>query len=136
MAVTIDGVLAAMSKGCGLSGSVLDKEMTREVENDKDAGEGAGTWHNKLFPPKACGKVNSFTRLKKHMNQMYGWHMSNTFLFEDELWRILPTKRIETYKQIVEVDGRKRALELLDEFLEDYPNLKDLARQPEAGRSG
>jgi hypothetical protein len=126
----IDGVLVTMSKSCGLSGSKVDKEMTKEVEDDKEAGEGAGTWSNKLFPPKACGKRNSFTNLRQHMSQMYRWHMQNSFLFEDELWRILPSKRVEAYRQVVEVDGKAKAKELLETFLLDYPNLKDLARRP------
>lgn len=132
----INGVLVSMRKGAGLAGSKVDKVMTVEIENDKDAGEGAGTWSNKLFPPKACGKRNSFTELRKHLNQMYGWHMTNTFVFEDEVWRILPNKRVETYKQIVEIDGKARALELLEAFLADYENLKDLARCPKPNGRG
>lgn len=127
---TIDGVLAAMRKGAGLTGSKIDKILTREVEDEKGAGEGAGTWSNKLFPPKACGKRNTFTVLRAHLSAMYTWHMENTYAFEDEIWRILPSKRVAAYKQVVEVDGKARALELLEEFLADYPNLKDLARQP------
>lgn len=136
MSKTIDGVLVAMTKGCGLSGSKIDKEMTREVEKDKDAGEGAGTWSNKLFPPKACGARNSFTNLRRHMGQMYTWHMENTYVFEDELWRILPNKRIAAYKQVVEIDGKAKTLELLETFLQDYPNLKDLARTPRPNGRG
>jgi hypothetical protein len=61
---------------------------------------------------------------------MYRWHMENTYTFEDEVWRILPTKRVEAYRQVVETSGHERAKELLEEFLADYPNLKDLARRP------
>lgn len=137
MSVTqIDGVLVAMRKGCGLSGSVIDKQMTREIEDDKNAGDGAGTWSNKLFPPKACGKKNTFTVLRKHLGQMYAWHMSKTYVFEDEVWRILPNKMVDTYRKIVETDGRSTALQLLDEFLNDYENLKDLARQPKPNGRG
>lgn len=126
----IDGVLVCMSKSAGLSGSKVDKEMTKEIENDQDAGDGSGTWSNKLFPPKACGRKNSFTALRQHLSQMYRFHMENSYVFEDELWRILPSKRVEAYRQVVETAGRARALELLEEFLADYPNLKDLARRP------
>jgi hypothetical protein len=126
----IDGVLVCMSKSAGLSGSKVDKEMTKEIEDDKEAGDGAGTWSNKLFPPKACGRKNSFIALRTHLSQMYRWHMENTYTFEDEVWRILPTKRVEAYRQVVETSGHERAKELLEEFLADYPNLKDLARRP------
>ncbi len=126
----IDGVLVCMSKSAGLSSSKVDKEMTKEIEDDKEAGDGAGTWSNKLFPPKACGRKNSFTALRQHLSQMYRWHLENSYVFEDEVWRILPTKRVEAYRQVIEVTGKARAEELLEEFLADYPNLKDLARRP------
>jgi hypothetical protein len=132
----IDGVLVCMTKSCGIAGSKVDKEMTAEVEDDKNAGHGAGTWSNKLFPPKACGKKNSFTNLRTHMSQMYHWHMANSFVFENELWRILPTKRVEAYRQVVEVAGKATAHTLLNEFLDDYENLKDLARRPQPDGRG
>jgi hypothetical protein len=126
---TISGVLVAFGYGC-ISGSKTDDEVTAEVTTDHDAGAGSGQWSNKLFPPKACGKRNSFTNLRKHLGQMRSFTYQNSFVFEDSIWRILPEKRVEAYKQIVELDGKAEALDLLEVFINDLPGLKDLAKQP------
>lgn len=123
----IDGVLACYSFGC-ISGSKRDAVITKEVTDAKHAGSDAGTWSNKLFPPKACGKRTTFTELRKHLGQMRQWTYSNTYTFEESHWRILPRKRIESFKQHVEIDGKQRAHELLEAFIADLPNLIDLAR--------
>lgn len=126
----IHGVLAAFSWGC-LSGSKRDPTITAEVLHEKNAGDDAGSWSNKLFPPKVCGKKNAFTDLRGHLGRMRAWHYANTFVFEDSLWRILPEKRIQTYKTVVEIDGKARAKELLDDFVEALPLLKEMAKLPE-----
>lgn len=123
----ISGVLVAFSFGC-MSGSKKDAEITKEVCDDKGAGTDAGSWSNKLFPAKTCGKKNTFTALRTHLGAMRSWHYNNSFIFEDSVWRILPEKRIEAYKQVVEIDGKARAKELLTAFEDDLPNLIDLAR--------
>lgn len=123
----IEGVLCGFSYGC-IAGSKRDPVITKEVTDDKHAGDDAGSWSNKLWPASACGKVNSFTTLRRHLGQIRQWHYANSFHFEDELWRILPKKRIEPYKVIVERDGKERAEELLELFILDLPNLIDLAR--------
>lgn len=124
---TIQGVLAAFSFGC-VSGSKRDPVITHEVCQEKGANEDAGSWSNKLFPPLTCGKKNTFTELRKHLGMIRGYHYNSTFQFEDQLWRILPEKRIETYKRVVEQEGKQQAKELLDKFVEDLPALIDLAR--------
>lgn len=128
-ATNIPGVLAAFSYGC-VSGSKRDPLITKEVLDDKNAGDGAGAWFNKLFPPKACGRVNSFTRLKSHLSHMRGYFYSTTFVYEDQIWRILPEKRIPAFKQTVEQDGQETAKQLLEEFIAELPDLKAKAAMP------
>lgn len=123
----IEGVLAAFSFGC-ISGSKRDAVITHEVCEQKGAMDDAGSWSNKLFPPLTCGKKNAFTELRKHLGMIRAYHYDSTYQFEDQLWRILPEKRVETYKRVVEVEGKQRAGELLDKFIEDLPALIDLAR--------
>lgn len=123
----LEGVLCSFSYGC-ISGTKRDPTITREVLDNKNAGEDAGSWSNRLFPAKVCGKKNAFTDLRGHLAQMRSWHYSNTYLYEDLLWRILPEKRIEAYKQVVEIDGKARASELLEAFIEGLPTLIDMAR--------
>lgn len=126
----IEGVLACFSYGC-LSGSKRDPTITHEVCEAKGAGDDAGSWSNKLFPPKVCGKKNAFTELRSHLSRIRSWHYASTFIFEDSLWRILPDKRIQAYKTVVEIDGKERAKELLEEFIQALPLLKELAQLPE-----
>lgn len=124
---TLNGVLAAFSFGC-ISGTKRDPTITKEVLDEKNAGDDAGSWSNRLFPKKVCGDKNSFTRLRTHLGQMRSYHYSRTFVFEDSLWRILPEKAIQSYKTVVEIDGKQQAQELLNEFIEDLPALIDMAR--------
>lgn len=123
----IDGVLVAFSYGV-ISGSKRDPTITAEVLEDHNSSQDAGAWSNRLFPASTCGKVNAYTALRKHLSQMRGFHYSNSYVMEDAIWRILPNKRVAAYKQIVEQDGKARALELLDTLINDLPNLIDLAR--------
>lgn len=123
----IQGVLVSFSYG-NVAGSKKNVAITQEVCDDKHADSDAGTWSDKLFPAKSCGKKNSFTSLRKHLGAMRAWHYQNSYVFEDSLWRILPEKRIEAYKQVIETDGKTTALKLLEAFVNDLPNLIDLAR--------
>jgi hypothetical protein len=123
----IQGVICAFSFGC-LSGSKRDPTITAEVIESKHAESDAGSWSNKLFPAKTCNKTNSFTKLRKHLGGMRAYVYNNTYVWEDSLWRILPERRIELFKQVVEIDGKQTAKELLEEFITDLPNLMDLAR--------
>lgn len=123
----IPGVLVGFSYSF-LSGSKRDPVISHEVNQDKNASDDAGSWSNKLFPSSSCGKTNAFTTCRAHLAAMRKWHYNNTYIFEDSLWRILPEKRIEAYKSVVETDGKARALELLESFLGELPNLIDLAR--------
>lgn len=123
----IPGVLASFSFGC-ISGSKRDKDLTKEILDEKNAGADAGAWSNRLFPPKACGKRNSFTELKRHLGSMRRYHYESTYVYEDEIWRILPDKKIEGYKQFIEVEGREVAEQMLQAFINDLPNLIDKAR--------
>jgi len=125
----LNGVLVAYSYSI-ISGSKLDPVMTEQIEADNEAGKGAGRWSNVLFPPKACGRVNSFTNLRKHLGRMRKFTHENSYIFEDGLWRILPEKRIELYKDVVETEGRPKAKELLEVFLDDLPALKERAARP------
>src|SRR5690349_12557845 len=123
----ISGVLAAFSYSC-LSGTKRDPTITRQVLEERGASDDAGSWSNKLFPANACGKVTTFTRLRKHLGQMRAYHYNRTYLYEDAIWRILPEKAVPGYKQFMEVDGAAQAKELLEAFIEDLPNLVDMAR--------
>lgn len=123
----ISGVLVNYSYGM-VAGSKKNPVITQEVLDDKSAGDDAGSWSDRLFPKKACGKKNSFTQLRQHLGAMRAFHYANSYVFEDSLWRILPEKRIEAYKQVVEIDGKSTAKELLESFVNDLPNLIDLAR--------
>lgn len=115
--------------GYGLiSGSKRDPTITREVLEDHNSSDDAGAWSNRLFPASTCGKVNAYTTLRKHLGQMRSWHYSNTYVLEDAVWRILPSKRVEIYKKVVEEDGKARAHELLDILITELPNLIDMAR--------
>lgn len=120
-------VMVAFSYGM-IAGSKRDAIITKEVTDSKQAGADAGTWSNKIFPSSTCQRRNTFTELRRHLGQMRQFHYENTYIYEEEMWRILPEKRIDPYKQIVEVDGKARALELLENFINDLPNLIDLAR--------
>lgn len=124
---TINGVLVAYSYGC-IAGSKRDGIITKEITEAKNAGEDAGMWSNKLFPASTCQKRNTFTELRRHLGQMRQFHYENTYVFEDEMWRILPEKRQEAYRQVVEIAGKERADEMLENFINDLPNLIDLAR--------
>jgi len=119
--------MVAFSYGC-IAGSKRDGVITKEITESKKAGDDAGTWSNKLFPASTCQKRNTFTELRRHLGQMRQFHYENTYIFEDEMWRILPEKRSDAYREIVEVGGKARALELLENFIADLPNLIDLAR--------
>lgn len=123
----INGVLAAYSYGI-ISGRKTNPQISKEVCAEKGANDDAGIWSDRLFPPKACGKQNSYTSLRKHLGQVRQFHYQNTYIFDDVLWRILPEKRIEPYKKYVEGDAKDRAYELLNEFIADLPNLIDKAR--------
>lgn len=121
------GVLVAFSYGM-VAGSKKDAIITKEITESKHAGDDAGTWSNKLFPASTCGKVTTFSKLRRHLGQCRQFHYSRTFMFEDVLWRILPERQIESYKHFMEVDGKKLANEMLEAFIVDLPNLIDLAR--------
>jgi len=123
----ISGVLVGFSFGC-VAASKRDPAITSEVIKDKGASEDAGSWSNKLFPASTCQSKNTFTELRRHLGAMRAWHYANTYIWEDEIWRLLPEKRIEAYRQVVETDGKARATELLEAFIQDLPNLIDLAR--------
>lgn len=123
----IPGVLVAFSYSF-LSGSKRDDQITHEVAESKSASDDAGSWSNKLFPKSACNRKNSFTEVRAHLGAMRKWHYSNTYIFEDSIWRILPEKRAEAYRRVVEQDGKARANELVDAFCNDLPNLIDAAR--------
>jgi hypothetical protein len=123
----IDGVMAALSYST-IAGTKRDVVTTAEVLEQKHASEDSGKWSNTLFPPSICGKKNCFTELRKHLSQMRSIHYSNTYQYEDQIWRILPQKRVEFYKEFVEKDGKAKALELLEAFIAGLPELKDMAR--------
>lgn len=127
---TIPGVLVYFSATLGWSGSKKNKEKTKEICDHDNASEDAGSWSDRLFPSKACGKKNAYTELRKHLGQMRNFTYDNTFVFEDSLWRILPEKRTEAYRQLVEVDGRQRALELLEQLIIKLPELMQAAALP------
>lgn len=123
----IEGVLVSFSYG-RIAGSKKDALITKEVLDDKHADSDAGTWSNKLFPPKTCGRKNTFTALCRHLGQMRKFVYDNTYQFEESHWRILPDKRVEAFQRHVEIEGKARAKELMEAFIADLPNLIDLAR--------
>jgi hypothetical protein len=123
----INGVLVAFSYGC-IAGSKKDAEITAEVLQQKGAEENAGTWSNRLFPAKTCGKKNAFTEWRTHLSRMRHWHYTSTYMFEDSVWRILPQKRVESYRQVVQVDGKSMADELMEAFIIALPDLKEKAK--------
>lgn len=123
----INGVLVAFSYGC-IAGSKRDLVTTKEVTERKGAQSDAGMWSNKLFPPSTCLKRNAFTELRRHLSSMRSFHYANTYVFEDAIWRILPEKRTEAYKKIVEEEGAAEAKVRLDTFINELPTLIDLAR--------
>lgn len=124
---TINGVIVAFRYGV-IAGSKRDADLTRQVLDDKNAEDGAGAWSNKLFPPRSCSRRNTYTELRRHLSHLRTYVSDNTFRWEESEWRILPTRRIEAFKQYVEVEGKARANELLEAFITDLPNLIDLAR--------
>jgi hypothetical protein len=124
------------------SGSKKDTKVGREATAAHGAHESAGTFTKHLIPKntaleqaykskaaKAFANVaaaNSFQALKQHMTATRVWHYEQTLRWSDG-WQLLPIKNYQAYTDGIR-ERQHTFNTLLDEFVADYPALREAAR--------
>jgi hypothetical protein len=100
-----------------------DKKITQETNSAHGAVADAGRYNKMLLP----GDCASYKALNQLIGNTRTEHYQNTLAWSDEGWRLLPTANYQEYSGFT----RKRKAEfttLLDEFLQEYPTLRDSAK--------
>jgi len=100
-----------------------DRKVSDEVNRQHNASSDAGRYNKFLLP----GDAASYKTLVTLAGSIRAQHYADTLAWSDEGWRLLPTANYLQYTATF----RKRAQEFqnaLDEFVADYPLLRDRAR--------
>lgn len=127
---TVQGYMVRLQMS-SLPSSKANKSITAEVVDLKKADRDAGTWSDRLFPVSSCGKDNAYTRLRRLICNLRRLHYENTHAWDDDIWRVLPAKRVDYYRQHIQQDGEEKFGELLLALIMDLPELVEKAK---AGR--
>ena len=106
------------------SAKKYDKKVTRETNETHGATQDAGRYNKNLMPSDA----ESYKALNSHISAMRMIQYGNTLPWSDDGWRLLPVKNYQTHTDLVN-QGQHTFNRLLSEFLADYPNLKQTARE-------
>jgi hypothetical protein len=100
-----------------------DRKITAEVNSSHGAVQDAGRYNKMLLP----GNCESYKAIVQLVGNIRTEHYQNTLSWSDEGWRILPTANYLQYSEFT----RKRRAEfdkLLNEFIGEYPILRDAAK--------
>jgi hypothetical protein len=106
------------------SASKYDKKVTRETNAAHGAAENAGRYNKSLMPDDA----ESYQKLQKHIaNVRQDIHYAQTLPWSDTGWRLLPIKNYQAYTDAIRT-AQHTFDTLRDEFISDYPTLRENAR--------
>lgn len=100
-----------------------DKRISNEVNSAHGATSDAGRFNKMLLP----GDCASYKALMQLVGSIRTEHYQNSLSWSDEGWRLLPTAN---YQQYAAFTRKKRAEfeTLLEEFLSEYPHLREQAK--------
>jgi len=114
------------------TGTIEDKDVTREVLVKHSAAKGAGKFTKKLFPAEAHTtrqrdegeELHAFDALVAHMNATRAWSYENTLPWTRDGWLVLPIKNYKIYTDYIR--EAKHKYEALKQTLSrDYYELVD-----------
>lgn len=98
-----------------------DRSISKEVEEQHDA-HNAGRYNKLLIAKEHIDKIQKAGR------KIRDFHYDNTLPWGDNGDRLLPTENFQTYgKELAKL--KKEYEQTVEEFLNDYPNLIEEARQ-------
>jgi len=101
----------------------FDKKVTEEVNQQQGAQADAGRYNKHLL-----GDAPSYKAVVKASTDARQDHYTNTLAWSDEGWRMLPTANFLEYGAVVR--RHQAAFEsVLEEFIGDYPSLREGARR-------
>ncbi len=101
-----------------------DKRVTERTNAEYAASQDAGRYNKHLLP----GDAASYKALSQHLSAMRQKHYENTLYWSDDNVRLLCIDNQEQYRNTVEIHGRSTFQALLEEFISEFPSLRDTAR--------
>lgn len=100
-----------------------DKKVSQEVATSHGVTIDAGRYNKHLMPENA----KAYKALMSHIGNLRQEHYAQSLAWGDDGWRLLPIKNHSAYTDAMR-KGFHAADSLLNEFVYDYPNLRDVAR--------
>ena len=106
------------------SASKYDRKVTRETNEAHGAASNAGRYNKSLMPDDA----EAYQKLQKHIATVrQDIHYAQTLPWSDTGWRLLPIKNYQAYTEAIRA-AQHTFEELRDEFIAEYPTLRENAR--------
>ena len=102
-----------------------DREASEELNNMRNAKKGSGRVNKMLLPSGA----ESFHALMSHQGALRDKHYKLSLIWSDNGTRLLPFAHRDAYQEMIR-EGRQESERLLEVFLENYPEMKRLAKLP------
>ncbi len=104
------------------TGSKKDQKITKEVANNHNAQEDAGSYNKRLISKEAVGAIQTIA------GKARVFHYENTLPWSDEGSRLLPTRRYMTYvSEIKQLEFEFNSK--VDEVVEKYDEIIEEAKQ-------
>ena len=100
-----------------------DKAVSKQAADANGATADAGRYNKMLIP----GDALSYKAIMQLAGSIRTQHYANTLAWSDEGWRLLPTANYSHYADFTR-DVKAQFTELLEDFLAEYPRLRDSAR--------
>jgi hypothetical protein len=100
-----------------------DRKISEKVAAEHGASSDAGRYNKMLLP----GDAISYKELTSHLSAMRTEHYKQTLAWDDNGLRLLPIANRAEYRQKF-VDGAAELSRLRENFLADYPSMKESAR--------
>lgn len=100
-----------------------DKAISKEVATAHGTTLDAGRYNKHLMPENA----QTYKALMSHLQNLRQEHYKQSLAWSDDGWRLLPIKNHSAYTDAMR-KGFHTADSLLNDFVHDYPNLRDAAR--------
>lgn len=119
-AISKRALLARLATG-GWKGSTVDKDVTEEVRENHNAGEGHGRYVKNLLAPEASTAVRAIRKAVRE------YHIRHTLPWQDT-WRLLPVDKYDAYKRQIAIYEEKMVAARRD-LAEQLPHWKEEARE-------
>lgn len=101
-----------------------DRKVSQETATAHNTTLEAGRYNKHLLP----GDAPAYKALTGHIANLRVNHYAQTLAWSDDGWRLLPVKNYQAYTDMLRA-GFHAADSLLNDFVSDYPAMRDEARR-------